>query len=311
MPAVLLAIAGNRLYVSTAICTNAVYADELLSIALRLGMHGPDNVLRVARVFMAINRSMERLRQLYDNLPQVDPSQLAHLWPNPTADPPEATQEFPKLKFRRKADRADGTALSRIDVDNERHAMYLAEMQTQASPQTIASTRIVFVKFAARYNEDAHRLLASQEPPLAPALHFCARVIGDVYMVVMDYIPMGRGWSIAPELEFLPKIPRDMTEIVERDVQKGLDLLHKRDLVFGDLREPNLLYLPEDGGRVLFVDFDRVGQHKVSRYSATLSAGAGLCRSVRRGRQMDKEHDRENLKQLVGRLRGRVKALYG
>jgi hypothetical protein len=274
-------------------------------------MHGPDNVLRVARVFMAINASMERLRQLYDNFPQADPPRLAHLWPNPTADPTEATQEFPKLEFYAKVDRNDGKALSRIDIDNELHAMYLAEMQTPASPQAEASTRIVFVKFAPRYNEDAHRLLASQEPPLAPALHFCARVIGDVHMVVMDYIPMGRGWSIAPELSGVPKIPRDFAEIVKRDVQKGLDLLHTRDLVFGDLREPNLLYLPGDGRRVLFVDFDWVGQHKVSRYSATLNAGAGLCQGVRRGRQMEKEHDCENLELLLGRLRRRVNILYG
>jgi hypothetical protein len=130
-------------------------------------------------------------------------------------------------------------------------------------------------------------------------------------MVVMDYIPREKGWPIAAELEDVPPIPRDLCEIVERDVRKSLDLLHEQNLVFGDLREPNLLYLPEDGGRVLFVDFDWVGLHDVDRYSACLNPTAGLCESARRGRKMEKEHDCENLERLAGRLRGRVKALYG
>ena len=62
---ILLAIKGNRLVISTAVLTDAIYADELLSVALRLGPHGSDNVLHVARVFMAINESMGLLRELY------------------------------------------------------------------------------------------------------------------------------------------------------------------------------------------------------------------------------------------------------
>jgi hypothetical protein len=42
----------------------------------------------------------------------------------------------------------------------------------------------VIVKFTPRYNEVAHCLLTKAE--LAPRLHFCERVIGDLYMVVMD-----------------------------------------------------------------------------------------------------------------------------
>ena len=301
MPVVLLAITGNRLYVSTAICTNAIYADELLSMTLRLGTHGPANVLRVARVFMAIKRSAKRLRKLYNKFPLEDSPQLTHLWPNPTPDP-LATQPFPTLKFSAKVDRADGTALPCIDVENERHALYIAEMETRTLSQAVASTRTVFVKFAATYNESAHRLLADQEPPLAPALHFCARVIGDMYMIVMDYTPKEKGWSIVPGLKGGPTIPRNLPEIVERDVTKDLNLLHEQDLVFCDLREPNLLYLPEGEGRLLFVDFDWVGRHKVDRYSACLNPDAGLCESMGRGELMDKEHDLENLKQLLKRL---------
>lgn len=47
-------MAGNRLEVSTAVFTDAVYTDKLLSFDLRLGPHGVDNVLRVVYMFMAI-----------------------------------------------------------------------------------------------------------------------------------------------------------------------------------------------------------------------------------------------------------------
>ena len=56
---ILLTITGNRLVISTAVFTDAIYADELFLVALRLGPHRSNNVLHVARVFMAINESME------------------------------------------------------------------------------------------------------------------------------------------------------------------------------------------------------------------------------------------------------------
>ena len=309
---------------SAAVFTNAVYADELLSITLRLGPHGSDNVFRVARVFMAIRECMERLRQLYrwlEGVPEQPPSRTEAQWPSPTVNPPESTKRFPKLEYIAKVNRADGTALSVINKDNERHAMYLAQMAvetsdqagtsitaetpTESSVQPEASTRTVLVKFAVKYNEDAHRLLAKKDPPLAPELYFCAPVIGDMHMVVMEYIPKSRGQSVHT-LSHRPPLPGALPELVEREVSKALGFLHEKSLVFGDLREPNLLYLPEKGGRVLLVDFDGVGRDEVDRYSACLNLRAGLSRNMKRGQIMKKEHDFENLKLVVGRLKDRL-----
>ena len=288
---------GNRLVVSTAIFTNAIYADELLSITLHLGPHGPDNVLHVARVFMAINDSTRRLRQLYRNLLRArTPSsrQAKALWPNPTPDPPEPAGRLPELEFFSKVDRDDGGELSFIDSENERHGMYLARMQIGTTDQ------VVLVKFAAKYNQEAHRLLARQDPPLAPALYFCARVVGRMYMVVMEYIAKPKGWSI--DCIFLARDPPPppVPEVVRRDVTKALGLLHEEIFVFGDLREANLLYLPEDGGRVLLIDFDSVCVDGIGRYSACLNPEAEL--GVKRWQVMEKEHDNRNLEQLMERV---------
>jgi len=255
--------------------------------------------LRVARVFVAINQAVVRLRELYTTPISDLHSLTIALWPKPIADPPQLTENLPELEFFAKANRVDGTELSHIDEDNERHGMYLARMQINQADE---STQKVFVKFTAKYHEDAHRLLARQDPPLAPALHFCPRVIGDVYMVVMEYIPQSKGRPIH-QYSSDPFWPRNLPQIVERDVSTALDLLHGRDLVFGDLREQNLLYLGDPkGGRILLVDFDVVGRDGKARYSACLNLAARYCDGVDRGLIMEKEHDRENLKALLRRL---------
>ena len=165
---------------STAIFTNEIYANQLLLTELHLGPHGSDKVLRIARVFMAIQESMRWLRELYQDLrgvPRQPPPQTVALWPRPTGNPLESTERLPELEFFAKVDRADGTPLPHINERNENHATYLARMQIKTSIQT------VFVKFATKYHEAAHRLLADRVPPLAPTLRFCSPVVDDRYGV--------------------------------------------------------------------------------------------------------------------------------
>ena len=289
---------------SAAVFTNKVYADELLSLTLGLGSHRSARVLRVAKVFVAIAECMDQLRILYTDLYVTDPvlPEAIALWPNPTLHPSESEKTIPELQFYAKVNRANGRPLVVIDQDNEIHAMYLAEMKleipTEAPPQK------VFVKFTPSYNEDAHRLLADNVPPLAPALHFCARVLGDMYMVVMEYIPESRGRSADPLVLFDgPPLPRSSRSAVKRDVGMALDLLHGQKLVFGDLREPNLLYLSgPDDGRVFLVDFDVVGRDGEARYPTCLNQKAGFCAGVERGQIMKMAHDTENFALLLGRL---------
>ena len=314
LPVILLTIAGNVLILSTAIFTNEMYADELLSIKLHFGPHGSDKVFHVARAFMAIQESMKQLRELYRNLqdaPRSPPPLTVAMWPRPTGNPPESTEQLPKLEFYAKVERASGKPLPCIDEENENHAMYLARMQIKTSTQTGASIhaeestqaeapiQTVFVKFAIKYNADAHRLLADRVPPLAPVLHFCAPIVGDMYMIVTEYIP-GRSINLYSSTDGHLGLP----QAVKRDASHALTLLHEKNWVFGDLRPPNILYLPDsDGGRVLLVDFDGVGVDGEGRYSACLNPAAGLCASVKRGGIMKKEHDWENLEQLLEWLR--------
>jgi len=284
-------MAGNRLEVSTAVFTDAVYADKLLSLDLRLGPHGPDNVLRVTRVFMAIDKCAERLRELYSGLERLPKMLPGVMYPSPTADPPEST--IPQLEFFSKLDRVDGTPLPEVDEDNARHGIYLARMPTVASTGD-ASTKIVLVKFTAKYNEAAHRLLADHDPPLAPILYHCVRVIGGLYMVVMEY--MSNPKTLHRFFVSSPPLPLPDVGAVRRDLTKAIDLLHERNFVFGDLRLLNILYSPEEN-RAFLIDFDGVGKHKEDRYSPCLNTELGL--GVSRWQMMEKLHDRANLERVM------------
>ena len=189
-------------------------------------------------------------------------------------------------------DRSLGTPINRtlVDEDNKRHAIYLARMKTEDG----TSTGEVLAKFAAKYNEAAHRLLADNRPPPAPTLHSCTPVVGDTFMAVMQYVP-GASLFNTP----MP-LPTSAQEVVRRDVSKALKLLHGAHFVFGDLREANVLYLPEDGGRALLIDFDNVSRDGEDRYSACLNLEVGL--GVSRLQIMEKSHDVRNLERLMGRV---------
>ena len=87
-------------------------------------------------------------------------------------------------------------------------------------------------------------------------------------MAVMEYIPKSRGQSIVPlSVDDSPPPP----QVIHRDITKALQL---QDLVFGDLQETNVLYLPEDGGHPLLVDFDGVGRDGIDGLSVCLDSEA-------------------------------------
>ena len=77
--------------------------------------------------------------------------------------------------------------------------------------------------------------------------------------------------------------------------------MHEADMVFGDLRPPNIMCIPTESGgmRAKLVDFDWVGVHGRDRYPATMNDqledwAPGM---VRYG-VMLKEHDLAMLERL-------------
>ena len=109
------------------------------------------------------------------------------------------------------------------------------------------STVKILAEFAVKYNEAAHWLLDL-------TLHSCTPVVGDMFMVIMQYVLGVSLFNVPmPLLTFAQ-------EVVCWDVSKALKLLHRRNWVFGNLWEANVLYSLEDGGC-----------DEENRYSACLS----------------------------------------
>lgn len=83
-----------------------------------------------------------------------------------------------------------------IDVDfrYDVHGFITQSLVIYDSEESSRDVEVV-VKFTSRrYDAQAHGLLAEQG--LAPALHACRKVLGDLYMIVVGYISRGPAWSL-------------------------------------------------------------------------------------------------------------------
>ncbi|EUC53734.1 adaptin amino-terminal region protein, partial [Rhizoctonia solani AG-3 Rhs1AP] len=96
--------------------------------------------------------------------------------------------------------------------------------------------RVVVVKFAQCYNFEAHKLLADHS--LAPKLisRDAERVGGGLLMIVMEL----SGTSL-DNYTSNPKFDLSLFHQVRKDIETALAILHAKNLVFGDLRPPNVL----------------------------------------------------------------------
>ena len=158
--------------------------------------------------------------------------------------------------------------------------------------------RKLVIKFVDRYGTEAHETLA--EKGMAPQLLYYGALdgeedlrnstkegafehglyIGPLRMVIMEYIK-GEPW------------PRDARE----QVKKAIDLLHEKELVFGDLRRQNVLF---SGGKVLLIDFDWAGKEKEVPYPRGLSTRVRWADKPKRleRKLIKREHDNVMLELL-------------
>ena len=79
---------------------------------------------------------------------------------------------------------------------------------------------------------------------MSPKLHFCEHIIGDLYMVVMDRVDGTSAWQFQQDKKPVPAV-------VLNDIKDALHILHAKDIVFGDLRDPNILYLASKARAIL------------------------------------------------------------
>jgi serine/threonine protein kinase len=115
-------------------------------------------------------------------------------------------------------------------------------------------------------------------------------LFGTPLMVVMEFI------SGSPSNERFGET--SVPQPVYDRVKAAIDALHEKDIVFGDLRCPNIMVT--DSNEVKMIDFDWCGKDGEATYPATLNDADGIPwhPSISRGSVMRKEHDIFMLKGL-------------
>ena len=144
----------------------------------------------------------------------------------------------------------------------------------------------VVVKFAHSYSKEAHALLA--EASLAPTLWHCAYEEDvNMWVVVMDYVQGATGWT---------QLSLEQGE----SLREAVRILHAQDMVFGDLRAPNVLVLEK---KAMVVDFDWAGREGSARYPNDISLdaedGLGWHEGVSREGLIEKAHDLYMLERVI------------
>ena len=219
----------------------------------------------VARLFTALKSAISSLDKYYKDLAQDLPLAKTSVYPFITEYGAE------KIKF---------TYSSRLGTEYQYRLLYRATLDD------VPNSPIV-VKFVERYNAEAHRLLAAQS--LAPKLHYSSTDdnvrYGKRFMIVMDYVDLKR-------------LAGCLTNQQHQRLKDAINILHSKNMVFGDLRRPNI-FVGND--TVMLIDFDWCGTAGEARYppEINLDASIGWPLDVGPKRLMYCHHDDHMLNNLM------------
>jgi Protein kinase domain len=245
-PSIILAIAGPWLCVLGGIYLEKVVIQPLTEYIWLGGNDFDEKQLRFsAQLCYALKSAISTLELYYHTLGSKLWDSIA---PNPIFDGFPFIREVGLKKF---------TYLSRLVPEYPNKLVYKAKFDDDDEH------RMVVVKFVTTYNAQAHSILAKHG--LAPTLHYAgtndsqASLYSGHYIIVMDFVE-GR-----PVVDALSE--RQFNQVVQ-----AIQCLHSNDLVFGDLRPPNVLIVEEN---VMIIDFDWCGEAGVARYPATLNTALG------------------------------------
>ncbi|KAF4622453.1 hypothetical protein D9613_009478 [Agrocybe pediades] len=282
-PMVLIAIAGSRLQISIAVYVGAVFISDLVDMDVRYGFHGHETTIRLTRISKALSLCREELRKSYTcaNILCVtsSPRDISFLYPQPLS----ATETpLPIVQYNEYLNR-NGAPMDTVpDIQRRTTALYTGTFDGKR----------VLIKFTPSYHSEAHCILAGAG--FAPKLYFCGLIVGNLYMVVMDYIPDAKRLNAHTGDELVKVLP-----LAIQKVEEAVSILHQRDIVFADLRDNNIIISGEgDGKCVMLIDFDWAGTHDVDRYPATLNPASVWANGVEAYGMLKKEHDLWQIKRL-------------
>lgn len=257
---------GNVLEVSIAVCLEQVIVDTVLHFKICDSDDDDKTISKLALIALALRSCASTLQQGYRRLERRSPENETrgrdtwHL-PCPSVDPSLGVST-PALVFKSRLNRNNEELATVAGDPLEMRSLFLADY-TPPPPDPSFAVEVV-VKFAVTYNVVAHKLLATSN--FAPKLYTSVPVIGKREMVVMERV------NGKPMCKFKRN---SLPPTVFEDVKKALKILHGAGLVFGDLRDTNVMVLAKDSeGRIgaKLIDFDWVGVAGSAAYPNQVNA---------------------------------------
>lgn len=299
---------GNLLRVAILVNNGATIVSELIL----LHVHGSEldclTITRLERIASALKACAEQLSIYYEHLPErMTPALCRQIrFPQPTLDPSETTNSFP---FELKPALEHSTAFQRLEIksfllrDGKGALEWIGKGVTAAERATImrglfvaeghradGTSLEVAIKFSPTYNQEAHKFLA--EKGHAPALHECRRVLGGMYMIVMDRVK-GEQWSALQ--------PGKVSKSTIAELERIVTELHNEGYVHGDLRECNVMV--DDEGKVKVIDFDWAAKLGEGRYPKDINMENVVAGEwhpkVKKGGEITQQHDGFALEALI------------
>jgi serine/threonine protein kinase len=234
------------------------------------------HITRVARAFNALRASLKKLTSYYESLDRGNLHDDLRYFPSITAYPVgNGRANFKYVGF----------------LENSPDCITLRARTEAMPPQDVV------VKFADRYGERAHRILADHgyAPKLlycgSPQLHKDEPSYQSIFMVVMEYAD-GNTFAVAKQ-----NMSQGSVETVQLAVREALKVLHDHSLVFGDLRPPNVMIASD--GKVKLIDFNWAGEEDQVKYPSIISPHIAWPRGVGALAVIRREHDLDMLRNLI------------
>ncbi|KAG5651228.1 hypothetical protein H0H81_009377 [Sphagnurus paluster] len=267
-PCITVSVAGPYISFGGAIFADIFVAEQFTDFIYLGGTS--KKILTLSRIFAAVARGIEILKGYYHSLELRPLGQLnlARLFPCPTYFPGKHPTSS-TLVFSGRFD------YNGREAGNYRRSIFEATYNNAT----------MLVKFCESYHGEAHHTLADAE--LAPNLFFCEKLRGGVTMIIMELVDGEDAFH-----HFMGKdLPNDILE----QVKSAVGMLHDRNLVFGDLRRPNIMIKERENKelRALLIDFDWVGTADQARYPSSLNNSGEIAwaNGVRPHGLMRKSHD--------------------
>jgi serine/threonine protein kinase len=278
-PTFLVAVVGPWICILGAVFVDHVVIQELTDF-IWIGGHpyDDDKLKSVTRILAALGKGITELEGFYANLPH-------HKSPDPQRFFPFIRQYSVGERIVRFSYKA---YLLRKNPEIHAKPIFLATIESGGEGER---SRDVVVKFVQTYNARAHRLLAAAG--YAPELLYCSTEdphsedLGGLVMAIMEYVP----GKTAHERYGNNPLP----QAIFNQVRNAVETLHTENIVFADLRPPNIMVTGDE--RVMLIDFDWCGVHQKGTYPISLNdvqesdISIDWHPDVKRGGRMMKEHD--------------------